>query len=91
MKNKLEKDAHLGVASRVIDAYDSARRSGAARSEAFCRAVTLYRSEKPGLPVELAGAEVARLLLAAARAQLSANAVPTDMQETTEMKYANSV
>lgn len=67
-------DGQLELTSRVLAAYETARGRGLSRFDAFCRAVMLYRSERPSLPINLAGTEVARLLAAAARGELLGNA-----------------
>lgn len=53
----------------VIAAYGYARERGASRTDAFRKAVRAFCTQHPGFPVHTAGAEVARLLLAAAKAQ----------------------
>jgi hypothetical protein len=51
----------------VIAAYSAARAQGRTRYEAFVRAVQTYRDQFSNLPANLAGTEVARILLATAQ------------------------
>lgn len=69
----------------VIAAYGYARDRGESRADAFMKAVRAYCMQHPDFPVHTAGAEVARLLLAAAKAQDAdrTNALPT----AGEMEY----
>jgi hypothetical protein len=73
----------------VISAYESARERGESRCEAFCRAVQVYRTQRPDLPANRAGTEVARMLLAAARRQQASarNGLPV----AEEMEYVEPV
>jgi hypothetical protein len=73
----------------VINAYEGARDRGEPRSEAFCRAVHVYRARRPYLPASRAGTEVARILLAAAQTEQAAarNSLPA----TEEMEYVEPV
>jgi len=77
----------MDLNSLVIAAYEAARERGDSRCEAFCRAVNAYRTQRPELPANRAGTEVARMLLAAAR---SAQAAPKGLPVTDEMEYVES-
>lgn len=90
MEKEAETEFAAGITSRLIAAYEGARARGATRCEAFGRAVMLYRAERPGLPIDLAGTEVARLLLAAARAASNVGSASTTLSSATEMNYADS-
>jgi hypothetical protein len=75
----------LDPTTLVIAAYGYARDRGESRAEAFMKAVRAYCMQHPDFPVQAAGPEVARLLLAAARSEDAgaAQALP----ETDEMEY----
>ena len=64
----------------VIAAYGYARDRGESRADAFMKAVRAYCMQHPDFPVQTAGAEVARLLLAAARSQDAAQPKPCRRQ-----------
>jgi hypothetical protein len=69
----------------VIAAYGYAREHGDSRADAFMKAVRAYCTQHPDFPAHRAGAEVARLLLAAARSEETGagNGLP----RTDEMEY----
>lgn len=89
MQKKDTGESKLELTSRVIASYETARGRGMSRFDAFCHAVMLYCSEQPGLPVSSAGSEVARLLAAAARAEVLDNAGKAVLTDTPDGKYAN--
>lgn len=69
----------------VIAAYGYARERGESRADAFMKAVRAYCMQHPDFPVHTAGAEVARLLLAAAKAEDTDGTNP--LPGTDEMEY----
>jgi hypothetical protein len=68
----------------VIAAYSAARAQGRARCEAFVRAVQAYREQFSNLPANLAGAEVARILLASAQSGADADSAGLQPAHGTE-------
>jgi len=74
----------MDLKNAVIYAYSSARERGESRSDAFFRAVSVYRSQCPNLPVNRAGTEVARILLAAVQSQLEAESSTMSLAATEE-------
>lgn len=79
----------MDLNSLVIAAYEAARARGESRCDAFCHAIQTYRTQRPYLPANRAGTEVARMLLAAARTQQGPgrNGLPA----VEEMEYAEPV
>lgn len=74
----------MDATTLVIAAYGYARDRGESRADAFMKAVRAYCMQHPDFPVNTAGAEVARLLLAAAKAQdAGSNTLPA----AGEMEY----
>lgn len=70
----------------VIAAYSAARAQGCSRYDAFVRAVTAYREQFSDLPANLAGPEVARILLATVQPGES-DSSGADLQPTDGMEY----
>lgn len=70
----------------VIAAYGAAREQGDSRCDAFVKAIRAYRIQYPELPANRAGAEVARILLAAAQAQTLSQR-SGDLPGTGDMEY----
>jgi hypothetical protein len=64
-----KREAALDPTTLVIAAYGYARERGDSRSDAFMKAVRAYCAQHPDFPAHRAGAEVAHLLLAAARSE----------------------
>ena len=79
----------MNLENMIVSTYEAARERGASRCDAFCRAIEAYRRERPDLPANRAGTEVARMLLAAAQnAQASTrNGLPAKEQ----MEYVEPV
>jgi hypothetical protein len=74
----------MNATTLVIAAYGHARDRGDSRAEAFMSAVRAYCMQHPDFPAHEAGAEVARLLLAAARSEQSGT---ESLPATDEMEY----
>jgi hypothetical protein len=80
----------MDLKTAVIYAYSAARARGDSRSDAFFQAVSVYRSQCPDLPVNRAGTEVARILLAAAQSQLETESSSMSLAATEEASLAKS-
>jgi hypothetical protein len=74
----------MDLKNAVIYAYSAARERGDSRSDAFFHAVSVYRSQCPDLPINRAGTEVARILLAAVQSQLEAESSTMPLAATEE-------
>ena len=68
----------------MIAAFSAARAQGCSRYESFVRAVAAYREQCTDLPPNMAGPEVARILLATVQASDNADA---DLQAADGMEY----
>lgn len=79
------------IEDAIASTYAAARERGVSRSEAFVRAIHLYRSHCPELPVNRAGTEVARILLKAARSEMETEiAGPAVFPRRGDMEHAES-
>lgn len=81
----------MNLKNAVIYAYSAARERGESRSDAFFRAVSVYRSQCPNLPINRAGTEVARILLAAAQSQLKVESSTMSLAATEEASLTETV
>ena len=80
---------HSGLAASeaaVIAAYSAARAQGCSRYDAFVRAVAAYRQQFSDLPANMAGPEVARILLATVQSRDGGSA-DADLQPADGMEY----
>ena len=80
-----ERPGRMDATTIVIAAYGYARERGDSRADAFLNAVRAYCMQHPDFPAHQAGAEVARLLLAAARSEQGADG--DALPGTDEMEY----
>jgi hypothetical protein len=78
------KDPQAVCEAAVIAAFSAARAQGCSRYESFVRAVAAYREQCTDLPPNMAGPEVARILLATVQASDDADA---DLQAADGMEY----
>lgn len=84
MTGAAPKDAQAVGEAAVIAAFSAARAQGRSRYESFVRAVAAYREQCTNLPPNMAGPEVARILLATVQAGGGADA---DLQAADGMEY----
>ena len=84
MTSTKSKDPRAVCEAAAIAAYSAARAQGCSRYDSFVRAVAAYREQCSNLPPNMAGPEVARILLATVQAS---DAESTDLQPADGMEY----